>query len=374
MHVRHFLLIPLLFLAHPIVAAAQWCPAFGPDDHTAELARGASISRAADEGTPLELRGTVRRADGRTAAPGVIVYVYHTGTDGRYTPSPNATGLERLHGRLRGWTRTDSAGRYHVQTIRPGAYPGGREAQHIHLEVLPNSPHAVACEIDPVQFTDDPLLTAAARAAQPGYGGRGVVTPTPTSDGRWRAVRDITLWPATHVDTMRVDTEASVVRWRGTKFNGRGAHEGTIRLAPGAFVLGGPTMVAGTLVLPLETLEITDIPRWEPIPRSRLRTSLLSDKFFAAARFPNATLRLQDAVRISPGVLRVSALLTLRDQTHPITFNATLETPPEASVAATAYFRINRHTWGLDYRGSQAGNDLVDDDITFTIRLVARRR
>ena len=46
----------------------------------------------------------------------------------------------------------------------------------------------------------------------------------------------------------------------------------------------------------------------------------------------------------------------------------------EASATANAYFRIDRNLWGLTYRGSKAGNDLVDDDITFRIRLVARRR
>ena len=46
----------------------------------------------------------------------------------------------------------------------------------------------------------------------------------------------------------------------------------------------------------------------------------------------------------------------------------------DASLAANAYLSMHRNLWGLTYRGSTAGNDLVDDDITFRIRPVARRR
>ncbi len=53
------------------------------------------------------------------------------------------------------------------------------------------------------------------------------------------------------------------------------------------------------------------------------------------------------------------------------TFDARRHVTPAASVAAHAYLRINRHLWSVSYRGPELGNDLVDDDITFRIRLVA---
>ena len=54
-------------------------------------------------------------ADGAPAA-GIIVYAYQTDATGIYP-----RGSTR-HGRLRGWVRTDEAGRYRFDTIRPGAY------------------------------------------------------------------------------------------------------------------------------------------------------------------------------------------------------------------------------------------------------------
>ena len=124
----------------------------------------------------------------------------------------------------------------------------------------------------------------------------------------------------------------------------------------------------------IASLSVTDIPVWEPVPRNRLRRHLLDADFFDAARYPVATLELRRGVRTGPGRLRIEGQLTMHGVTRPIIFDAVLELPPEAGVSASAWFRINRHLWGLSYRGSQLGNDLVDDDITFRVRLVARRR
>ncbi len=361
-----------LLVLLPTLVQAQWCPARGPEEVPRGVTAVATLTRPDEPGERLVVTGIVRQMDGRTIAPGVIVYAYQTNQRGAYARDAGATGLASLHGRIRGWAITNADGRYTLTTIRPGAYPGNVEAQHIHLEIL--APGGIACEIDAVEFADDPLMTAARRATRPGYGGDGVVMPTRASDGTWRATRDIRLWDPARADTMRLDIDSTIVAWKGTKFGGRGKHEGTVRVAPGTMLLGGADLVSGAVTIPLSTLDVTDIPAWEPIPKNRLRKHLLAADFFDVARFPTATLRIQRARRTTQSVLRVDALLTIRDSTKLIAFDARLDAAPEASVAANAYFRINRHLWGLSYRGSELGNDLVDDDITFRIRLVARRR
>jgi protocatechuate 3,4-dioxygenase beta subunit len=45
----------------------------------------------------------------------------------------------RTRGLLRGWARTDNDGRFAFESIRPGAYPGGRIPPHFHFTAfLPN--------------------------------------------------------------------------------------------------------------------------------------------------------------------------------------------------------------------------------------------
>jgi len=150
------------------------------------LAARARIAPAGEPGEPMVLEGTVRRSDG-SSAEGVIVYAYHTDAGGIY---PRAA---TRHGRLRGWARTDEAGAYGFDTIRPGAYPSGGNAQHVHMHVV--EPGRATYWIDDVNFTDDPLLDAERerRSGRLPRGGPGIVDPERDPDGTWRARRDVVL-------------------------------------------------------------------------------------------------------------------------------------------------------------------------------------
>lgn len=351
-------------------ADAQWCPFTGPEFAPAAIGPTARLAPMGEPGDPLRLSGTVYHADGRTSATGVILLIYHTDAVGRYPQRGDTSTLTGRTSALRGWVRTDTAGRYAVETIRPGAYPTGREPAHVHLEVMP--PGGMPCEIDPVEFDDDPILSPTIRTQRPGYGGSGIVRPVRQSDGAWHAVRDIVLWPDTLTIPLRVDPVQSEVHWTGTKFGGRGRHEGTIALRPDTLRLGGAPLLRGQLRFRIETLEITDIPRWDLMPRRALRERLIGVTMFNAARFPEAVLDVQHAVRVAPGRLQVHARLTIRDSTRDIRFDATVLPPSENSAAMHATFTINRHHFGLAYRGSELANDLIDDDIRFDVRLVAR--
>lgn len=104
---------------------------------------------------PLLLTGTVFQRDGRTPAPGVIIYYWHTDDEGLYAPDATTPPQARDHGRLRGWVKTDAQGRYAIYTARPAPYPGEQIPQHIHLSVKePDLPNAYFMDL---YFDDDPL-------------------------------------------------------------------------------------------------------------------------------------------------------------------------------------------------------------------------
>jgi protocatechuate 3,4-dioxygenase beta subunit len=122
----------------------------------------------------------------------VIVYAYQTDRSGNYPASPALRGFAARHGRLRGWARTDAAGRYTFETIRPGAYPGRKVPQHIHLHVI--EPGRCTYYLGDVLFDDDPLLTPALRARESdAHGGNGIVVAKGDAKVGWRVTRDITL-------------------------------------------------------------------------------------------------------------------------------------------------------------------------------------
>lgn len=149
------------------------------------------IAPAGEPGTALRLTGIVRDRHGQPRA-GVIVYAHQTDALGVYPPLPTAAGEAAMrHGRLRGWARTDAAGRYTFDTIRPGRYPQSDMPAHIHLYIV--APGCALYYIDDVQFEDDPALTPAKRRASDiGRGGRGIVMPV-LRNGVWQVSRDIAL-------------------------------------------------------------------------------------------------------------------------------------------------------------------------------------
>jgi protocatechuate 3,4-dioxygenase, beta subunit len=150
-----------------------------------------AIAPQGEPGEPLEVRGVIYQSDGKTPAPNVILYVYHTDAQGYYSPAPGQTHARR-HGHLRGWVKTDRQGRYQFRTIRPAPYPGRRIPSHIHPIV--KEPERNEYYVDEYVFRDDPLVAADIKAHPPeGRGGSGVVELTRTEEGVWHGYRDIIL-------------------------------------------------------------------------------------------------------------------------------------------------------------------------------------
>ncbi len=154
----------------------------------------ARIAPRGTPGEPLRIEGRVLRPDG-SAAPGTIVYAYHTDSGGVYPRDRRLRGAAARHGALRGWARADEQGRYRFDTVRPGGYPGSEMPQHIHMHVI--EPDCCTYYIDDLVFRDDPRLTdKLIERSSRGRGGTGVVTPRSSGEGGWLVRRDIVLGAA----------------------------------------------------------------------------------------------------------------------------------------------------------------------------------
>ena len=138
----------------------------------------------------LKISGTVFKNDGRTPAPGVIIYIYHTNRKGIYEQKGNETGWGKRHGYIRGWVKTGADGKYTFYTFRPASYPSRQAPEHIHVTI--KEPGVNEYWIDEYLFDDDPLLTADARKGEKGRGGNGIVKPE-KSGNLYLVKRDIIL-------------------------------------------------------------------------------------------------------------------------------------------------------------------------------------
>lgn len=186
-----FAIMAVIF-SEPIVAQAplpdcEWCGAMdAPPD--AQLSSTMTIADKDEPGERIMLRGRVLKPDGKTPAPDVLVYAYHTDATGNYRREGNETGNAQRHGVLRGWLRTDAEGRYEIQTIKPAGYPDRADPQHIHvtLRARGGSEHW----IDDFWFEGDPRLTKRHRA---GVESSSIVRLQPNGEGVLTAERDLKL-------------------------------------------------------------------------------------------------------------------------------------------------------------------------------------
>ena len=138
----------------------------------AKLSATARIAPDSEPGTPLVIHGRAYAADRKTPLANAVVFAYHTDKDGLY----DRPGTSNLSWRLRGWAQTDGEGRFEFQTIRPGAYPGRKVAEHVHFNVCSPLP---ASAITPGNCTSRTIrfVTDTERAASEREGDFGAVRP-----------------------------------------------------------------------------------------------------------------------------------------------------------------------------------------------------
>ncbi len=143
-----------------------------------------------EAGPKIEISGIIYKADGKTAAPGIVLYVYHTDQKGIYPKKGGEKGWAKRHGYIRGWIKTNEKGEYRFYTLVPASYPNSANPKHIHPTI--KEPGLTEYWIDEFVFDDDPLLPDKERNREQPVGGSGVLK-TIMKDGMQRATRNIIL-------------------------------------------------------------------------------------------------------------------------------------------------------------------------------------
>ena len=143
-----------------------------------------------EAGPKIEIKGIIYKPDGKTPAPGVVLYVYHTDQKGLYSTKGNDQGGGKRHGYIRGWIKTNEKGEYRFYTLVPASYPNSTNPKHIHPII--KEPGYSEYWIDEFLFSDDPLLPDKERNRSQPVGGNGVLK-TEMKDGMLHATRNIIL-------------------------------------------------------------------------------------------------------------------------------------------------------------------------------------
>ena len=169
---------------------------------------------------------------------------------------------------------------------------------------------------------------------------------------------------STTAQTKKVDAAKSTVNWVGKKVTG--SHEGTIDLKDGALVFKGTKLSGGMFNVDMTSINTTDL---EGKSKASLEGHLKSEDFFGTENFPTANLVFKKIADKGNGVYGITADLTIRAITKPITFDITV-----LENTATADLKVDRTKYNITYKSGNFFTDLGDkaiyDDFLLKVKLV----
>lgn len=161
-----------------------------------------------------------------------------------------------------------------------------------------------------------------------------------------------------------VDLEKSNLHWVGEKLTGK--HEGDIKLKEGNIVIDGKQIKGGKFVIDMNSINVTDL---QGKGKAGLEGHLKNDDFFATDKFPTATIEFKKVAKVSDNVTRVTADLTIKDITAPVTFDLTTE-----GKTAKGTVKVDRTVYGVKYGSKNffegLGEKAINDDFTVDVTLV----
>ena len=153
----------------------------------------------------------------------------------------------------------------------------------------------------------------------------------------------------------KIVSDQSQIDWVGRKVTG--AHNGTIAIADGQLTIKDGELAGGTFTIDTTSIKILDIS--DPTTNAQFAGHLASEDFFSSATHPTATLEIIRVTRSSNAIYHIDGNLTIKEITHPISFDAQA-TFDDGALEADAKLVVDRTKYGMRFRSGNFFKDLGD--------------
>jgi polyisoprenoid-binding protein YceI len=164
--------------------------------------------------------------------------------------------------------------------------------------------------------------------------------------------------------TKKVDVAKSNVNWVGKKVTGQ--HSGTIGLKDGDLVFKGAKLTGGNFTVDMSTINVTDLQSGKG--KEDLEGHLKADDFFGVAANPTATLVFKSIGAKGKNKYAVTADLTIKAITKPVTFDIVVN-----KNVATAKLAVDRTKYDIKYNSksffASIGDKAIDDNFDLVVNL-----
>jgi polyisoprenoid-binding protein YceI len=161
----------------------------------------------------------------------------------------------------------------------------------------------------------------------------------------------------------KVNASKSTITWIGKKVTGQ--HNGTVALKEGSLVFKGNKLTGGNFIVDMTSLTATDLTGDY---LNKLNGHLKSEDFFGTEKYSTSKLVFKKITTKGNGIYTVTADLTIKDVTAPVTFEITAK-----ENSANTTFTINRTKYGIKYGSGSffdnLGDKTINDDFELTVSL-----
>ena len=168
---------------------------------------------------------------------------------------------------------------------------------------------------------------------------------------------------AVSAQTKKIDVSKSSINWVGKKVTGQ--HSGTVALKSGALVFKKNVLTGGTFTVNMTSLTSTDLTGEY---QGKLNGHLKADDFFGTDKYPTSTLVFKTIASKGNDVYTVTADLTIKAKTNPVTFDITVK-----GGTATTAFKVDRTKYDIKYGSGSffegLGDKTIYDDFELTVNL-----
>lgn len=177
------------------------------------------------------------------------------------------------------------------------------------------------------------------------------------------------LQTAAFAQTYTVQPENSEVKWTASKITGK--HFGTIQVKSGTIEFDGDKFTGGQAVIDTPSLAVKDLTGES---KGKLEGHLKSADFFDTEKFPEAAVKITSVKPAGNNLYDVTADLTIKGITHPISFQAAVENK-NGSAEASAKLKVDRTKYDIRYGSGKffenLGDKTIHDDFTLDITVKA---
>lgn len=162
----------------------------------------------------------------------------------------------------------------------------------------------------------------------------------------------------------KINAAKSKISWVGEKVTGK--HEGTINVKDGVLTFKGGKLTGGNVTVDMSSITVTDLKAGEG--KEKLEGHLKAADFFGTDKHPTSKIVFKSVKAKSAGVYTVTADLTIKSITKPVTFDLTV-----GKNSATTVLKVDRTKYDITYKSGSVfdglGDAAISDEFTLNVNL-----